>query len=76
MLNRHNLFGEPKVETKASKTNSIAMGIVESDRIARVEKTRRLRAARAERDASEKTPSEAVPEKSSRRNGSPISVAA
>ena len=76
MLNRDNLFRAPKAETKASKTNSIAMAIVEAEGIARAKKTRRLRAARAERDASEKNQVTAIPEKSARRRKSPNSMAA
>ena len=76
MLNKDNLFRAPQAETKASKTNSIAMAIVEADGIARTEKTRRLRAARVERDASENIQMAAVPEKSTRRKRSPNSVSA
>ena len=76
MLNRDNLFRAPEAETKASKTNSIAMAIVEADGIARAEKTRRLRAARAERDAREKIQMAAIPEKSSHRKRSPKSIGA
>ncbi len=61
MLNKDNLFRASKVETKASKTTSIAMGIVEADGLARDEKTQRLRAARVERDASEKAQIAATP---------------
>jgi len=74
MLNRDNLFRAPKAETKASKTNSIAIGIIEAEGIARAEKTRRLRAARAERDACEKIQIAAIPEKSSHRKRSPKSM--
>jgi hypothetical protein len=54
VLNKHNLFQATKAKTKADTTTSIAMGIVEADAKERDQKTLRLRAARAERDASEK----------------------
>jgi len=68
LLNKDNLFRAPMVNTKASKTHSIAMGIVEAEADARAEKSRRLRAARAERDASEKIQLSVIPKQSSRRN--------
>ena len=64
MLNKDTLLRASQAETKASKTNSIAMAIVEADGIARAEKTRRLRAARVERDASDgRCPREKHPSK-------------
>lgn len=54
MLNKNSLFRASKSETKADRTTETAKGITSADASAREAKTRRLRVARAERDASEK----------------------
>lgn len=67
MLTKHTLFRPSKVETKADSIAKIAKGITEADTSAREAKTQRLRAARLERDASEKTPKTARPQKTSQK---------
>ena len=67
MPTKYTLFRPSKVESKADATTKIVKGIVEADTVARHAKTARLRAARAERDASEAAQKTAAPEKKPRR---------
>lgn len=53
MLNKDNLFRPSKAESKAESTTKIAREIIGAEVAERDAKTARLRAARAERDASE-----------------------
>lgn len=53
MVTKDTLFRPSKAESKADSTTKVAMGIIDSETAARDVKTARLRAARAERDASE-----------------------
>ncbi|WP_375263101.1 hypothetical protein [Palleronia sp.] len=55
MVTKDTLFRPSKAESKADTITKIAMGIIDSETAARESKTARLRAARAERDASEAT---------------------
>jgi hypothetical protein len=53
MLNKNTLFRPSKAESKADATTKNVKGIVEAETAARHAKVAKLRAARAERDASE-----------------------
>ena len=67
MPTKHTLFRPSKAETKADATTKIVKGIVESETAARQAKTARLRAARAERDASEAAQEAATAQKKPRK---------
>ena len=62
MLTKNNVFRPSKAESKADATTEVVKGIVEADTAAREAKTARLRAARAERDASEAAQRAASPQ--------------
>ena len=53
MVTKDTLFRPSKAETKADSTNQVARGIIDAETTARQEKVAKLRAARADRDASE-----------------------
>ena len=54
LVNKDTLFRPSKSESKADSVNKIARGMIDADASARQNKTQRLRAARLERDESEK----------------------
>lgn len=54
MLNKNTLFRPSKPEAKSDTVSRIATGITEAETTAREAKTRRLRAARLEREQSGK----------------------
>jgi hypothetical protein len=61
MATKDTLFRKSKSEIKAESTNQTAKGIIEAEKVERQEKTARLRAARAERDASEAAQKASMP---------------
>ncbi len=67
MPTKNTLFRPSKVESKADSTTKVVKGIVEDETAARQAKTARLRAARAERDASEAAQKAAAPQKKPRK---------
>ena len=67
MPNKNTVFRQTASETKADSVTRIAKGMIESDTSAREAKTQRLRAARLERDMSEKAQAEKGPKKKSRK---------
>ncbi|WP_089879937.1 hypothetical protein [Citreimonas salinaria] len=67
MLNKNTLFRPGKPEAKGDAISRIATGITDAETTAREAKTRRLRAARLEREQSAKQQLSAKPPKSSKR---------
>lgn len=53
MVTKHTLFGSSKSETKAKTTTSVAKTLIDKETAARDAKTKRLREARLEREATE-----------------------
>lgn len=70
VLNKDNLFRPSKFESKSDSVNKIAKGMIEADASARQDKTQRLRAARLQRDESEKAQKLACPPKKARKKTS------
>lgn len=67
LVNKDTLFRPSKSESKADSVNKIARDMIEADTSARQDKTQRLRAARLERDESEKA-QKTSPQKKSRKS--------
>lgn len=63
VLNKNTLFRPSKPEAKSDTVSRIATGITEAETTAREAKTRRLRAARLEREQSGKKQASASPPK-------------
>ena len=67
LLNKNTLFRPSAAETKADSITKIAKAMIEADASARQAKTQKLRAARLERDESEKAQKVASPQKKTRK---------
>lgn len=64
---KNTVFRPTASETKADSVTKIVKGMIDADTSAREAKTQRLRAARLERDISEKAEAATAPKKKSRK---------